>query len=78
MQSRDTIEKQLRHYRRDCAGPADERAHAVKTLEWVLGDEAHQKAYGNGIAALVDIRDDPESSREILRFALETALRLLE
>jgi len=68
----------LRHFRHECSGgSAEERVYGAKMLEWVLGDEEHRQAYAEGIGVLKAIADDPESNEMVLRYALQTALRLL-
>ena len=52
MRSKYEIERQLAHFRGDCATRDAEKEIWIKALDWVLGDAAHRANYDQWLEAM--------------------------
>jgi acyl-CoA thioesterase len=84
MRTKRQIENQLQHFRNDCpAADSGENKIWIKALEWVLGDEEHQKTYAAFISSLEKLGELPSDIEHTLRersisLALNQALWFLK
>jgi hypothetical protein len=80
MLAKSEIERQLKHFKTDRTTDAAETAVWIKALEWVLGDDAHRRAYDAWIMETMPAPTRPAewTPRELLlRHSLIMALERL-
>lgn len=85
MLSKETIERQLAHFKHNCTSSMEETEGWIKALEWVLGDEKHRAVYKDSIENLEhiardgwDIEGTPSVREHSLRVALLFAIQRLK